>query len=155
MAFSAVGDDLMLVLSAHDTPSESEWLDYARALEELVRPLRAAARPLKVLVFADEAGPNAKQRAAIADTLHGLHTRTAVLSNSVIARNLITAFGWLNFSIKGFAPTNLAGAAHFLELSPERLAQVMNRAIALAPSVGGVRCLEIAVGTTTNAAHMR
>lgn len=103
-----------------------------------------SGHPIKFLVIADEGGPDAKQRATIVDILHGVPSRTAVISESVIARNLITAFGWLNFSIKGFGPGNLAAALAYLGVPQQRITEIVSTAVSLAPRVGRIRCLEAA-----------
>jgi hypothetical protein len=143
IAYTLLGDDLVLFLAANGTPSDAEWRGYSQMITGLAQQLRSKNGSIKFLVIADEGGPNAKQRAAIVDTLRGLTTRTAVVSNSVIARNLITAFGWLNFAIKGFAPSGMRAAAAYLDLSREQLVEVVTTAVSLAPNVGGVRCLEL------------
>jgi hypothetical protein len=151
MAYSVVGEDLVVFVCARDVPAEPEWQGYTRAIEPLVRRLRAEGKMIKFAVITDEGGPNAKQRAAVVDLLNGVATRTAVISQSLITRNLITAFGWLNFSVKGFGPTQFSAAASYLDLSPEQRGTVVARAAALAQSIGGVRCVEavVAAGGST------
>ena len=145
MAYSVVGQDLLVFVAGIAEPTAAEWLEYQRRIEPLVRRIRSDGGTIKFLVIADEGGPNAKQRAAIADMLHGITTRTAVVSNSMIARRMITAFGWLNFAMKGFAPNQVAAAGAYLDLSTEQLQTVVARAAALAQSIGGVRCVVAAV----------
>lgn len=144
IAYSLVGEDVVLFLAGKAPPTDADWRGYALTITELVERVRAKNGSIKFLVIADEGGPNPKQRAAIVDILRGVTTKTAVVSNSIIARNLITAFGWLNFSIKGFAPSALRAAAAYLGLSREQLMEALSTAVSLAPHVGGVHCLELA-----------
>lgn len=144
MAFSIVGD-LVIFVSGREIPADDEWLEYERSIEELAREVRGAGRTAKFIVFADEGGPNPKQRASIVAMLQGISTRTAVVASSILARNLITAFGWLNFSIKGFAPHQLGAAAAYLELSSDQFALVISRAQSLAPQVVGARTVDLAI----------
>jgi hypothetical protein len=145
MAYTVLGEDLIVFVCTGEVLAEPEWQAYARSLEPLVGRYRAEGRMIKFAVIADEVGPNAKQRAALVDVLNGVPTRTAVISNSMIMRNLITAFGWLNFSVKGFAPTQFLAAASYLELSREQRTSVLATASALSQSIGGVRCVESVV----------
>jgi hypothetical protein len=144
IAYTVVGEDVVLFLAGNTAPADVEWRAYAQMLTGVVQRVAAKNGSIKFLVIADEGGPNAKQRSAIVDILRGVTHRTAVVSNSIIARNLITAFGWLNFSVKGFAPSALRAAAAYLDLSREQLVEVISTAVSLAPQVGGVQCLELA-----------
>ena len=155
LAHGAVGDDLAVVVSSREAPSDDDWDDQARWLEDLVRPLRAARRPIKVLVFTDEAGPNAKQRASVVDVMKGVETRVAVVSNGVLVRNMITAFGWLSFPIKGFAPAQLSTVEPYLEISSAQLQEALGLAAMLAPRVGGSHCVELAVAARKSAGRVR
>jgi len=145
IAYSLVGDDVLVFLSGNSPPDDAEWQAYAHTVAGIAKQAQERGSTLKFIVFADENGPNAKQRAAFVEQLRGLATRTAVVSSSLLARNIITAFGWLNFSVKGFAPTNLTAAASYLELTQNTIGAVIEKARTLAPSIGGVRCLEVAI----------
>ncbi len=145
MAYSVVGDDVVVFVAGVAEPPAAEWQDYQRRIDPLARRIRSNNGTIRFLVIADEGGPNAKQRAAIADMLHGIPTRTAVVSNSMMIRRMITAFGWLNFAMKGFAPGQITAAGAYLDLSGEQLEAVVGRAATLAQSIGGVRCVDAAV----------
>ena len=145
IAYRLMGDDLMLFVCGDASPSDSEWQEYLRFMEGLAQRSRASRTALKTLVFADDGGLNPKQRASVVEVLRGVTTRTAVVSTSVLARNLITAFGWLNFAVRGFSPNHLDDVSKYLELPADRMREVMAAAAAMAPSIGGVRCLDRAL----------
>jgi len=145
MAYSVVGDDVLVFVAGVAEPTPAEWSEYKRHIDPLARRVRSKHGTIRFLVIADEGGPNAKQRAAIADMLKGIPTRTAVVSNSMMIRRMITAFGWLNFAMKGFAPSQIAAAGAYLDLPSDQLKAVIGRATELAQKIGGVRCVEAAV----------
>jgi hypothetical protein len=91
IAYRLVGEDLVLFLVGDAAPTQTEWQDYSRFISGLVPKLRANHGRLRFLTFAHEGGPNAKQRAAIVESLRDLRTQTAVISNSLIVRHVITA----------------------------------------------------------------
>jgi hypothetical protein len=155
MAYSLLDGDLVILVCGRQAPSQSEWRAYAGSVKDMGPHLRGTGRSIKFIVFADEAGPDATQRAFLVEALQGLTTRTAVISDSLVARCTITAFGWLSLSIKGFAPTQLSAAATYLALSNEQLSDVISRAPSLAPKVGGSRCVELAVGAQQAVARRR
>ncbi|MFK8001660.1 MAG: hypothetical protein AB8H86_18850 [Polyangiales bacterium] len=71
------------------------------------------------------AGPNAAQRKAVNDALHGHSHAVAVMSDHRATRAIITAFSWFNSGLKSFRITDFGGAARHLGLSSdvsERLA---------------------------------
>jgi hypothetical protein len=136
----------MILVCGRQAPSQSEWRAYVGSVEDMGSRSRGTGTSIKFIVFADEAAPDAKQRAFLVEALRGITSRTAVISDSMVARCTITAFGWLNLSMKGFAPTQLSAAATYLALPNEQLSDVISRAASLAPKVGGARCVELAVG---------
>ena len=62
-----------------------------------------------------------------------------------MARNLITAFGWLNLAVRGFAPNALDDVGEYLQLPAGRISEAMVAAASMAPSIGGVRCVDRAL----------
>lgn len=145
MAYSVVGDDVVVFVAGVAEPSAAEWQEYQRRMEPLARRARSNHGSIRFLVIADEGGPNAKQRAVIADLLRGVPTRTGVVSNSMMVRRMITAFGWLNLAMKGFAPSQITAAGAYLDLSRAQLDAVIKSAAELAQAIGGVRCVDASV----------
>jgi hypothetical protein len=145
IAYRLVRDDLMLFMAGSTAPSENEWNDYVLVLAAAVERLRSSNRPFRFICFVDDSPPNAKQRAAVVDTLAGLPSKTAVVTTSVLARNLITVFSWLGLNVKGFSPGALRAVADYLDLPPAFLEQAVDAARALAPTIiGGVRSFDAA-----------
>lgn len=137
LAYRLVRDDFMLFIAGNDELSESEWNDYLVALTEAATRLRPARRPLNFLCFVEDARPDAKQRAAVIDALLGVPSKTAVITTSLLARNVITVFNWLGLNVKGFAPAAFDKVSDYLDLPSTMLEQTLALARVLASSIGG------------------
>jgi hypothetical protein len=133
-----LGDDLMVFLCGKSSPTEHEWHEYLRTLEEAAARARSSGGTLRFFIFVDEGAPNAKQRAAVVDALRGLPTLISVITTSKLARHLSTVFGWFGLTIRGFAPNQLDAAAEYLALPAARLTQIIELGSLLAPTLGGV-----------------
>lgn len=138
IAFRMLGDDLMVFMSGEASPSENEWSDYLRTLDGAAQHARQNGSLLRFFIFVDEGAPNAKQRGSVVEILRDVRARSAVITTSNLARHVITVFGWFGLKLRGFAPNQLNAALEYLELSPERLSDIIQLASTLAPSVGGV-----------------
>jgi hypothetical protein len=66
-------------------------------------------------------GPDAKQRRALAEAMRNEDTRVAVLTDSFVARGILTALAWLGLPQRGFALQDLRAAGSYLELTPHEL----------------------------------
>jgi hypothetical protein len=102
-------------------PNKEEWDAF---LAVTMAGRRAAGDDLssfKQLVFTDGGGPNAAQRKAatdiVRDAKNGVELKIAVVSRSLVARGIVTAFRWLGFPLRSFAPDELEEAFAFLEVS--------------------------------------
>jgi hypothetical protein len=69
------------------------------------------------LSFSDGGAPNSTQRRLMNDTLGGKSPLSAVVTNSAMARGVVTAMGWFNPNIKAFSPTELDEALRFLNVN--------------------------------------
>lgn len=137
IAYRLVREDLMLFMAGMAAPPEPEWSEYVVLLASASERLRPLNKPMRFLCFVDDSPPNAKQRSAVVDALAGLSSKTAVITTSVLARNLITVFSWLGLSVKGFSPNSLESVAEYLELPPAILEQAIDAARILAPTIQG------------------
>jgi hypothetical protein len=144
LAFRAIEDDLLVYVGGDAAPDNAEWQTYVEHAAEVERRSRSSkARVFKFFVFVDDSSPNAAQRAAVWKAIGGAHGhRSAIVTSSLIARKIITAFGWLGAPMRGFSPRELSAAAAYLELPVDRLPAVIRTARVLARSVGGVRTIE-------------
>src|SRR5262249_40540082 len=72
---------------------------------------------IRLLVVTAGGTPTPKQRHRVGELAKALRVRTAVVSDSVVARSIVTVFSWLNIEIKPFSTAHLPAALEYLELS--------------------------------------
>jgi len=102
-------------------PTDDEWERWM----QLVRD--RDGQQVRTMVEAHQAGgPNAKQRRLLEETVRGVDIMTAVLTDSVVTRGIVTAIAWLNISLRAFAPDQHAAAMTYLGLSEDERAYAMN-----------------------------
>jgi len=103
---------LSLVVHGKSSPSSLEWarfLNYNRTL---------GGRDLRVLVCTYGGGPDGGQRRELAEVIHHVVVPTVIMTNSAMARGIVTALHWFNSSMK-VLPINADAEAHrFLRLDP-------------------------------------
>jgi hypothetical protein len=114
MAFKMVDRTFLVVYGAAD-PSDDEWGDYLRAVEQ-----QGIDRTMQ-LVFTEGGGPTPKQTARLNDLLAGREVPVAVISPSARVRAMVTAMSWFNHRIGAFAPTAMADALAYLEIPATRM----------------------------------
>lgn len=109
----ALVGDVRVVLQGPGRPTNDEVDQHVAEAVAMASSVRA------VLVFADgldAAGPDAGQRKKMARA-GLLRVPTAVVTESVLARGVMTAVGWLGAPIRGFAPDHLFQAFEHLKIS--------------------------------------
>jgi hypothetical protein len=87
--------------------------------QHIAEALVMAGAVRAVLVIADgpdAEGPDAAQRAKMARA-GLLRVPTAVVTESVLARGIMTAVSWLGATIRGFSPQQLFQAYEYLKIS--------------------------------------
>lgn len=119
-------------LAVHDAsaPTDDEWQSWITLCGERRK------EPIRVLVESFGGGPSAKQRKELADALSGLDLRSAILTNSLITRGIVTAISWLNISLRAFAIDQHQAAAEYLGLSKDQLVDVVAALPALRSACG-------------------
>lgn len=108
-----------------DKHSDADWramLDYMVARKDTIRAVMAISQR-------DEAAPSSKQRAELAETLKHMRAQMpfALLTDSRIARGVLTAINWLTKrqdQSRVFAPDRLDDALSFFALNAEESAAV-------------------------------
>jgi hypothetical protein len=113
---------LMLAVLHGRPPSDEEWQRWlAVASDRIGKDLRA------MIEVYGSIGPNARQRQDMTPLLPRLDPRTAVLSNSLVVRGLVTAVSWLGIPNAAFGSTQHEAAARYLELTPAELTLAKER----------------------------
>jgi len=139
LAFAQV-EQLIVLCHARVTPAEDDWATWLE---------HASERPYSALLIASLGGaPNPRQRAQVASATRrdgAPRPRTALLSDSLAQRHLVTAFGWLlgeRQPMKAFAPEDVEPALAWLRVAQpaDRVRKLLTRlSMALDASTDGKR----------------
>lgn len=121
LAFQRVANCILLVHADKD-PTDPEWEQYAQFFANNI--------DTRLLVFSKGGAPSAAQRARIKreNDKHGKRVLTAVMTDSQLARGVVTAIQWFVKDISAFPTRDIEGALKFLGI-PESLAGVFRKAI--------------------------
>ena len=145
LAFRAVVDDLIVCVGGDRRWSNEDWQDYLELLRKLLLAPHDRRRPIRVLVFAGEAAPDAKQRGELKAVFRDARQQTATVTNSKLAKYIITALAWLGLPGRAFSPEQACSAALYLGLTGDELRDARATAHSLAANVGGSPCVEAAL----------
>jgi hypothetical protein len=104
-------DKLIVWISDEKPYSNAEWTPYAAELRRYV----SSGAKAHILVLTDGGAPNAAQRQLTTDLLDRI--RTAVVSQSRLARGAVTVFSWFNADMRAFSPLDIVEAFRFLGIT--------------------------------------
>jgi uncharacterized protein (DUF952 family) len=116
----AVRGTLAVYVSIDDVPSDAEWTAYCDALEELGR----SSGVMRVYARTDGGPPSATQRKRVAELSRLFTLRSAVVTESSVARAITAALALFNPKIRAFSPTAAGEAYLYLVLTQEEEAWV-------------------------------
>lgn len=128
MAYKVV-DNVFIVVHSREAPSNEEWDEY---LEYYVAHLDKCQR---ILVISDGGGPNAVQRKKTSEAIKNTKTMTAVCTDQMLVRGIVTALAWFNNKIEAFPKKNVAEALKFLGASEAAASRLMAEATRLRSSI--------------------
>lgn len=74
------------------------------------------------MVVAGSGAPDSVQRQLLTDLVPAKQRRTAVVSDSVVARGVLTAFRWYGLEVAAFKSSAIEEAHRFVEATPEEAA---------------------------------
>lgn len=134
MAFKILGNLHIFLAGAGDF-SREEWSGYIDAIKAEEKKGIDVTR-MRTLVFSDGGGPNATQRKMASDVLNGRSTPLAIVTGSQMMRGVITALRWFNPQCRAFAPTEVAQALSFLEVTEHQYDAVLSIARHLQTNLG-------------------
>lgn len=113
-------------------PNKQEWDEYLAMSRAVKDAMGGDAANFKQLIFTDGGGPNAAQRMASTEVAKGgknAHKiKVALVSRSVVARGIVTAYRWLGFPLRAFSPEQLAEAFAFIAV-PDAVAMDLCAAV--------------------------
>ncbi len=108
----------MVLVHSPEPVADADWTAWVEMLHR--------ESPKAVLVVSPTGrGPDAKQRRQVAEYIEtSKATRTAVLSDSVAARVIVTGMSWFNSGIRAFRMNDIELAYVYLELAPDVVADL-------------------------------
>ncbi len=112
----SVHEGVAVVVHAPGEPSDAEFDEFMADIRE------ASVRGL--VVVAPQAKLSARQRKQMQQWFQGSKARGAVVTNSTVARGVVTAIGWFKVPIRAFAPNDLEGAFEYAGVAPQARAGV-------------------------------
>jgi regulator of extracellular matrix RemA (YlzA/DUF370 family) len=107
-------DRLRIAVHHTSPPTDEQWDRWIALCSEQDGPIR-------VVVESHGGAPNAKQRRALSDALAGRDLRSAILSDSIVVRGVVTALAWLGVSLRAFPLHDYPSVAAYLGLSNDEL----------------------------------
>jgi hypothetical protein len=121
LAFQRVANCIVLVHVEKD-PTDSEWDEYVQFF--------ASNIDTRVLVFSKGGAPSAAQRDKLKRVVdkHGKRVVTAVMTDSQLARGVMTALKWFLKDMSAFPAKDFEGALKYLEI-PEGMAGLFRKSI--------------------------
>ena len=113
--------NLVIYVASDETPSDADWDDYVA----LINAAAGADHSVRVAVFADGAAPTAMQRKSIAKLARTQRQKSAVISDRLTARAVVTALRWMGIELRPFSPKAIDAAFDYLELSSHERAWLL------------------------------
>jgi hypothetical protein len=132
-----------VVIAVHNArdPRREEWDIYLAMVRRVKAALDGDCSKFKQLIFTDGGAPSAAQRHAVVSLSRGTRNadklRVAIVSRSAVARGIVTAFRWLGFPLRSFAPDELAAMFAFLEISNAEARDLCGAIAELCASIDG------------------
>jgi hypothetical protein len=117
---------LLLGLHGAQTPSDAEWDHYCSWIPGLLAHPNGGC-----LVLTDGGAPTSAQRETLRKCLGRESRWTAVVTDKVVVRGVVTAIRWFNPKVCAFAPWELAGAFKFVGLAATQVPSIRDALVAL------------------------
>lgn len=113
-----VAGSLLLYVGSSIPPSIPEWTTWVDILRQQAETPDGA----RLVVVAGDGAPGPAQRKQLIDAVKGGKLRTAVVSDSMIARGIVTAFRWYGLDLDSFKPAAIEVAYRFVSATPTEAA---------------------------------
>ena len=107
-------DRLILAVYATRNPSDKEWDDYLRLIEQ------HGIDRSKQLIATEGGAPTSGQRRRLKELLGGRRVPVAVISRNALVRGSVTGLTWFNSKIQAFPPSGLRDALAHLDITASR-----------------------------------
>ncbi len=106
---------LLLYVGTPAPPASGEWANWVGALRERAH----AAEGARLVVVAADGGPTVVQRKQLIEAVKSAKLKTAVVSDSLLARGIVTAFKWYGLDLDVFKTSGIEGAYRFVSATPD------------------------------------
>ncbi len=105
-----------VVVAAHtpEPPSDFEWKEYVDAVESVGKTFGMAR---SLVSTSGQGGPNAKQRRELYTLGKSYNHRLSILTDSKVARGIVTAASWIGMPVRAFRQQELHAALNYIEVS--------------------------------------
>jgi hypothetical protein len=113
--FCASLGNLIIYVATDETPVDADWDEYLALINAAAAA--AAGGSVRVAVFADGATPTATQRKRVANLVRTQQHKSAVISDRLAARAVVTGLRWLGVEIRPFSPKAIEAAFDYLGLT--------------------------------------
>ena len=117
LSYDGMGS-LVLLVVADQAPERGEWKSYV----DFLRARVVAHGKVRLIVVAGSGAPDAVQRKQLTDAVSTGELRTAVVSDSLVARGVVTAFRWSGLELDAFKLGSIELAYQFVQATAEELA---------------------------------
>lgn len=109
IAFGLV-DGVIIYIGTDQAPSDADWSEYIAFVEQSILGQSTA----RALVVVSGGGPSGVQRQKLHGATRHVSLSVAVVTQSAIARGLVTALSWVKSGYRAFTTEDLEGALDFL-----------------------------------------
>jgi hypothetical protein len=119
MAMCRVGR-LLVAVHYREPPTDDEWHRWFDLIDGL--PFGTGRALIDTY---GSCGPNAGQRKELAVHVNRVGMRSALFTDSIVLRGMVTAMAWFGVSLRAFEPGAHRPAAAYLDLSRQELASAL------------------------------
>ena len=116
---------VVMVVQNAVAPSNEEWEAYLAIIRSCLDLPNASG-----LAFTDGGTPDALQRGRVNELIRGRRAPSAVVSNSLAVRSVITALRWFSPETAAFPPRNVQAALSFARVEGRRVPAVWRAVLA-------------------------
>jgi hypothetical protein len=114
LSYDGMGS-LVLFVITDLTPGRDEWRQYVDFLKERVSQHGSA----RLVVVAGSGAPDSLQRQYLSEAVSPKQLRTAVISDSLVARGVVTAFRWYGLEVSAYKSSAIDDAYRYVGVTSE------------------------------------
>lgn len=116
LGYDGIGSIVLFVIG-DQPPERDEWKAYVDFVKERAK----LHDKIRLVVLAGSGAPDAVQRKQLNDAVTMKQLRTAVVSDSIVARGVVTAFRWYGLELDAFKGSAMGDAFQYVAATPEEV----------------------------------